>query len=86
VREFTDKPVVVVPNAIDIAWWRRVQRLGHKITPGLTIGWTGGSRPDRDIEQMVVAWGRIAARFPEVHFLVRATSRTSSSTPCRRTG
>jgi len=71
VREFTDKPVVVVPNAIDIAWWRRVQRLGHKITPGLTIGWTGGSRPDRDIEQMVVAWGRIAARFPEVHFLVQ---------------
>jgi glycosyltransferase involved in cell wall biosynthesis len=70
VRTFTDKPVIVVPNAIDLDWWWAVQQLAKRVTQGLTIGWAGGKRPDRDSQEMAAAWGRIARRYPQVGFAV----------------
>ncbi len=69
VRRYTDAPPVVVPNAIDLAWWR--EHRGRRSIRGLTIGWAGGVRPDADLEPMAIAWGRIAARYPEVRFIVQ---------------
>lgn len=71
VRSFTDKPVIVVPNAIDLPWFRSIVGATRRQIPGLTIGWAGGRRHDRDVEQMAEAWGRIAARYPEVTFVVQ---------------
>lgn len=70
VRQFTDRPVCVVPNAIDVAWFR--ERLARKgpFPYRLTIGWAGGRRPEADLEPMAVAWGRIARRYPDVRFVV----------------
>ncbi len=70
VRRYTDKPVVVVPNAIDVDWFRA--RLAPKApwADSLTIGWAGWRRPDADLEPMAIAWGRIAARYPDVRFVV----------------
>jgi glycosyltransferase involved in cell wall biosynthesis len=72
VRTMTDRPVIVVANAIDIRWFRKVVRSTLREVPGLTIGWTGGRRSDRDVELMAEAWGRIAARYPAsaVNFVV----------------
>jgi glycosyltransferase involved in cell wall biosynthesis len=70
VRRFTDAPVEVVPNAIDAGWFQEVQAGVSRIVPGPVIGWAGGNRPDADVEQMAVAWGRIAAAHPEVTFAV----------------
>jgi glycosyltransferase involved in cell wall biosynthesis len=70
VRRFTDAPVEVVPNAIDDEWFAKTQKGVPRPVPGVTIGWAGGNRPDRDLAQMAVAWGRIAARFPDVAFVV----------------
>jgi glycosyltransferase involved in cell wall biosynthesis len=70
-RTLTDKPVHVVPNVIDLAWWRAVQSHATRLDKGVTIGWAGGRRPERDLEMMAQAWGRIAARFPKVSFLVQ---------------
>jgi glycosyltransferase involved in cell wall biosynthesis len=82
VRSYTDKPVIVVPNAIDVPWFRRVlfqypesgskepvdrvRRRQHT-----TIGWAGGRRPDADLAPMATAWGRIAERFSQVTFVVQ---------------
>lgn len=60
VRQYTDKPVIVVPNAIDLPWFRGIAQQAKRVVPGLTIGWAGGKRHDRDVEQMAEAWGRIA--------------------------
>ena len=70
VRRYTDCPVLVVPNAIDVAWFR--DRLVPRPEWGkhLTIGWAGGRRPDADLEPMAVAWGRIAKKYPHVRFVV----------------
>lgn len=70
VRRYTDRPVITVPNAIDVDWFRarlapRAQRADH-----LTIGWAGWRRPDADLEPMAEAWARIAARYPDVRFVV----------------
>jgi glycosyltransferase involved in cell wall biosynthesis len=62
--------VAVVPNAIDAEWFQAVQRLGKRPVEGLTIGWAGGNRPDADLKEMAVAWGRIAERYPQVTFIV----------------
>jgi glycosyltransferase involved in cell wall biosynthesis len=70
VRRYTDKPVIVCPNAIDVEWFR--SRLApHSLDPDhLTIGWAGWRRPDADLAPMAEAWARIAARYPDVRFVV----------------
>lgn len=70
VRSLTDRPVVVVPNAIDVPWFRKVLRTTRRRLPSPTIGWAGGARPDDDLEAMAEAWGRIAARHLDVTFVV----------------
>lgn len=71
VRRYTDRPVIVLPNALDVQWFRE-RLMGRPEWHGehLTIGWAGGRRPDADLEPMAVAWGRIARRFPRVRFVV----------------
>lgn len=71
VRQYTSKPVIVVPNAIDVPWFRGIVNATERQVPGLTIGWAGGRRHDRDVEQMAEAWGRIAQRYPDVTFVVQ---------------
>ncbi|MGE3267175.1 MAG: hypothetical protein AB7P40_00410 [Chloroflexota bacterium] len=70
VRRYTPAPVHIVPNAIDVEWFRA--RLAPVPAWGehLTIGWAGGRRPEADLEPMAVAWGRIARRYPDVRFVV----------------
>lgn len=70
VRQYTDTPVVVIPNAIDVDWFTAVQQHGTREVPGLTIGWAGGNRPDGDLKLMAQAWGRIAERHPDVTFVL----------------
>lgn len=70
VRQFTDKPVIVVPNAIDLPWFQGIIRGTERQIPGLTIGWAGGRRHDRDVADMAIAWGHIARRYPSVTFVI----------------
>lgn len=65
-----DKPVAVVPNFIDLARFDRARRAGRRVTPALTIGWAGAKRQEHDVAPLAEAWGRIAARYPRVHFVV----------------
>ncbi len=69
-RGVFDGPVIVVPNAIDAAYWKACLKGSPRLIPGLTIGWAGGSRPEHDLDEVAVAWGRIAERYPEVTFVV----------------
>lgn len=71
VRSYTSKPVIVVPNAIDLRWFRGVVRATKRQVPGLTIGWAGGRRHDRDLLDMFEAWYRISKRYAEVTFVVQ---------------
>lgn len=78
VSRYTDKPVVVVPNAIDVAAFRA--GLAAFGPPGsrpwldaegvVTIGWCAGYRPQVDALPVAAAWRRIAERYPEVRFVV----------------
>jgi glycosyltransferase involved in cell wall biosynthesis len=70
-RSYTSKPVIVVPNSIDIPWFRGIVQQTKRQIPGLTIGWAGGRRHDRDVEEMAIAWGRIARRYGDVTFVVQ---------------
>lgn len=64
-------PVAYVPNLIDLRWWQAVQRKAKRFIPGLTIGWAGAKRQDADLLAMAEGWGRVAARFPHVRFVVQ---------------
>ena len=70
VRAYTAATVYTVPNAIDVPWF--TERLVTRVpwSDHLTIGWAGYRRPEADLEPMAVAWGRIARRYPDVHFVV----------------
>lgn len=73
VRTLTDVPVVVVPNLIDLAWFRAVQAQAVRVVRGLTIGWAGAKRQDSDLFAVAEAWGRIAAnpQYRRVRFVVQ---------------
>jgi len=64
--------VAVVPNAIDVRWFRAQMAYRAPWADHLTIGWCGGRRPEADIVPMADAWGRIAKRSPHVRFVVAA--------------
>jgi len=67
-RTLVDYPVHVVPNALDVDWFQ--SKLEPRTIPEVTIGWTGGTRPDTDLLAMAEAWGIIAKRHPNVTFIV----------------
>ena len=72
VRHYVDTPVQVVPNYIDLRWFKGVQKENQrdpKLT-GLTVGWAGGARPDADVEQMAKAWGILAKKYPQLTFVI----------------
>lgn len=71
VRQHTNRPVKVVPNYLDYEWFTAVQKEAPRKVKGLTVGWAGGIRPDTDVEQMAIAWGRLAERFSDVTFVVQ---------------
>ncbi len=71
VGELTDRPVQVVPNAIDVRWFRETLRGYRREIPPLVIGWAGGARFAEDLEPVAKAWRRIAERFPDVIFAVQ---------------
>jgi O-antigen biosynthesis protein len=71
IRQYTDAPVVVVPNAIDADWWRRTIHGAARIEKHLTIGWAGGARFMQDLEPIAEAWHNVAKRRADVHFVVQ---------------
>lgn len=71
VEQYTRTPVEVVPNAIDVPWFRSRIRGVRRAIPPLTIGWAGGARYAEDLVSVAAAWSRIARRFPEVTFVVQ---------------
>jgi glycosyltransferase involved in cell wall biosynthesis len=71
VRKITDRPVIVVPNALDVQRFQTT--LGWEGTiegRPPRVGWIGGNRPNRDAEALALAWNRIARQNREVRFLV----------------
>lgn len=74
VRNYTDAPVKVVGNYIDLRWWKTVLKHAKRdprLVDKITIGWAGGNRPDSDVEPMVKAWGRIAEKYPKARFVIQ---------------
>jgi glycosyltransferase involved in cell wall biosynthesis len=65
-----DVPVVTIPNAIDARWWRQAVKGRRRTIRGPVIGWAGGARPGDDMAALAEGWRRIAARYPEVTFIV----------------
>lgn len=73
VSTLTDAPIAVVPNLIDLAWFRAVQAQAVRVVRGLTVGWFGSKRLDVDLGPLGEAWGRIATnpRYARVQFVVQ---------------
>jgi glycosyltransferase involved in cell wall biosynthesis len=71
-RQYVDIPIQVVPNYIDLRWFKRMQKSGQRDQnlTSLTIGWAGGARPDEDVEQMAKAWGILAEKYPHITFVI----------------
>jgi glycosyltransferase involved in cell wall biosynthesis len=71
VSQYTDAPIEVVPNAIDLAWFRETLRGRTRVVPPLTVGWAGGARNQADLVPVAEAWARLARRDPDLTFVVQ---------------
>lgn len=71
IRQYVDTPVFVVPNSIDVRWWRGSLRGVRRIVAPLTVGWAGGARYQEDFEPVAEAWHNLAKRYPDVTFVVQ---------------
>lgn len=71
IRQYTPVPIHIVPNAIDLPWFRGVLAKFARQVPGLTVGWAGGKRSEGDVEQLAIAWERLAHRYPHVNFVTQ---------------
>lgn len=69
-KRFTPSTVQVVPNAINVAAFEFEASRGGRVVDPLTVGWSGTRRVDDDLTEVAQAWSIIAARFPEVKFVV----------------
>lgn len=69
-RRFTQQPVWVIPNMLDVDWFLGRLSDTKRIIPPLTIGWSGGVRDEADLDVVAEAWTRVARRYPEVKFVV----------------
>jgi glycosyltransferase involved in cell wall biosynthesis len=71
-RALTDKPVLVVPNAIDVDRFRAGMAIEPRKAADAppTIGWIGGNRPDTDAFKLAAAWSRLARKYPKLNFIV----------------
>lgn len=70
VRNYTDAPVHVIPNAIDMPSWEALMDGKQRTIPPLTIGWSGGVRDEADHLILAEAWKIVAQQCPEVKFIV----------------
>ncbi|MHC4413608.1 MAG: glycosyltransferase [Planctomycetota bacterium] len=71
-KQWVDIPIQVVPNYIDLRWFKQVQKRNQrdpKLT-GLTVGWFGGWRQRHDLEEMIQAWGILAKKYKHITFVV----------------
>lgn len=65
------RPVIVVPNAIDVSWFTSaLDEQSLWVRNEIRIGWAGSGRPQRDLLPMAKAWGKIAELHPNVVFIV----------------
>ena len=67
-----DVPVYVLPNAIDVQWFRLLMRgIGRvpELEGKLTVGWAGGTREDVDLLDLGKAWTILAEKYPHVMFV-----------------
>jgi glycosyltransferase involved in cell wall biosynthesis len=71
VGQYTDAPVRVVPNRVDLRWFRRTLRGVRRSVAPLTVGWAGGARYPEDFLNVAEAWSNIARRYPHVNFVIQ---------------
>lgn len=69
-RRFTDRPIWVIPNMLDVDWFMGRLSDTRRIIPPLTVGWSGGVRDEADLDVVAEAWSRVAKRYPDVKFVV----------------
>lgn len=68
--KYTNRPIAVVPNCIDISWFEQLADLRPRTVPGLTVGWAGGWRPESDIDPLPSVWAELVDSYPEITFVI----------------
>jgi glycosyltransferase involved in cell wall biosynthesis len=73
-RRYTETPVWVVPNLINVDWFMSRLDDAKRLIQPLTIGWSGGLRDEADLDIVSQAWARIAKRYPKVKFIIHGVT------------
>lgn len=70
-KRFTQRPVHVLPNLINVTAFEAGLIGSRREIPPLTVGWSGTRRQEDDLETVAAAWRLVAERYPQVQFVVQ---------------
>lgn len=66
---YTDKPIYVVPNYIDLGWYGDDKLNIERTTDEIRIGWFGSHGHLEDLEMVIPALNEILDKYPNVKFI-----------------
>jgi glycosyltransferase involved in cell wall biosynthesis len=66
---FTKKPIYILPNYVDLDWYKIPDKQIERVTDEIRIGWFGSQGHFEDLRMLIPVLDKILKKYPQVRFV-----------------